>query len=346
MNSNGNDQIDPNITVGSVTETVFRLRKGYRNLGIVCLLFFVAIGVASAWGIWSEAPPNRRVHALYAVVFFLCYWGFCAGLSLWVLVGYYRESLEFRDGHVIQQGVIGRKEIYLADVADVHWTVIRSGRITLRTVTEKLRIYLDNFEPIERLWLIRHIENGLPKSVQRDWDLFCYKIAIPLRERDIQANRPPGPDEVTLTRRRLDWYFVPFTILCGVMGFVFSWEFQQPRLLAAPLMPAFLWILLRFTIPRQGLVSKRIGSEPGQTRFLLFYLWWTGIAIVGFLLFALFEPRQPLALALVLVGVVLWFGGIILRAFRFDRERKQRDREAAKVAVQQWNDGERNHDEA
>ncbi len=341
MNDISNYQIDPDATADSGAETVFRLRKGYRNLGIVCLLFFVFTGVASAWGIWSEVPPNRRVHALYLLIFSLSVWGFMAGLSLWVLVAYYRESLTIRDGHVIQQGVIGKKEIDLADITDVHWIVIKRGKITLRTVMEKLKIYLDNFEPTERLWLIRRVRTGLPETIQRDWDLFCYKIAIPLRDRGVLANRPPGPDEVTLTRRRWDWYFFPFTVLCAAIGIVYCRQLPQPRILAVPLIAALLWIVLRFNTPRQGFVLKRIGAEPGQTRFLLFCLWWFGIAIAGFVLLELCKLPMPQALTLQIIGSIAWFGGFLFRAHRFDRQRQQRDREAAKVAVQQWNEGER-----
>jgi len=111
--------------------------------------------------------------------------------------------------------------------------------------------------------------------------------------------------------------------------------------LAVPLIAALLWIVLRFNTPRQGFVLKRIGAEPGQTRFLLFCLWWFGIAIAGFVLLELCKLPMPQALTLQIIGSIAWFGGFLFRAHRFDRQRQQRDREAAKVAVQQWNEGER-----
>lgn len=334
-------QIVPDATASSESEEVFRLRKRYRNIGVVCLLFFVLVGTASAYGFWSEVPPNRRIYAIYFVVLLLSFWGFWAGLSLWVLLAYWRESLKIRNGQMIQQGVIGKKRIGLADITNVRWSIGKSGRITLRTLTEKLRIYLDNFESTERLWLIRFLRNSLPEAVQQDWELFCYKIAIPLREHGVQGNRPPGPDEVLFTRSRLDWYFIPAILLSAVIGSVYYWKLQQPRMLVAPLMPALPWVILRFGTPRQGLVSKRISAEPGQTRFLLFLLWWLGIAIAGFLLLRLWNPPMPHALVLGIIGSILWFGGLLFRVHPVARERRQRDREAAKVAIQQWNEGER-----
>ena len=67
-----------------------------------------------------------------------------------------------------------------------------------------------------------------------------------------------------ITRRRWDCYFVPAILLSVVIGAVACWKFQQPRMLAAPLMPALLWILLRAMTPRQGLVSKRWFAGDGK----------------------------------------------------------------------------------
>jgi len=214
MATNSN-QIDPSTMPPNEAGTVFRLRKGYRNIGLVCLPFFVLAGVASAYGIWSEVPPHRPVNAICFVICSMCVWAFMAGLSLWVLLAYWRERLKITGGQVIHHGVIGKKEIDLADVTDVRWGIVKTGRITLRTLTEKLKIDLDNFEATDRLRLIRFVRDRLPDTVQQEWDMFCYKIAIPLRDRYIRGNRPPGPDEVSLTRRRWDWYFIP-TILALV----------------------------------------------------------------------------------------------------------------------------------
>ena len=97
--------------------------------------------------------------------------------------------------------------------------------------------------------------------VQEDWALFCSKIALPLRDWDTLAHGDPEPDSVRITRRRWNWYFVPAILLSVVIGAVADWTFQQPRMLIAPLMPIFLWILLRIGTPRQGLVVKRMTAR-------------------------------------------------------------------------------------
>ena len=335
MTESSKDQIASRVSANDGAETVFRIRKGYRNIGLVCLTFFVLVGVGSAYGMWIDAPHNRRV---YLVVFVSLFWGFWSILSVWILLACWFERLTIQDGNVVQQGVIGKKTIDLPDVTEARWRPAKSGRITLRSLAEQMTLHLDNFEPHERLWLIRYFRNALPDTIQHGWDLFCYKVAMPLREHDAPTNRTPDPDEVKLTRRRWDWYFVPFTVLAAIFGIVTFWKFQQPRLLAAPLLPASLWILLRFLTPKRGLVAKRISAEPDLKRLLVFELWWLGVAIVGFVVFRLLKLPMPLGAVVATIAVIVWFGGLLWKVRQLDRVRQGRDREAADIAVQRWND--------
>jgi hypothetical protein len=145
---------------------------------------------------------------------------------------------------------------------------------------------------------------------------------------------------VVLTRRRWDWYLVPVILLSAIYGAVAWWRFQQPRMLAAPLIPAFLWLFLRFSTPRRGLAANRINSVPGQVSFLIFCLWWLCVAIVGLVVFKLWRPPMPHAAILGTVAIFLWFVVLLWRAHQSDRERQKRDQANAAVAVQQWDGSE------
>jgi len=319
---------------------VFRVRKHYRNVGIVGLLFFSAVGIASVWAIWGLGPPDRRAFAVWFASFPALFWGCFSGLSLWILLAYWRENLELADGQVVTQGVIRRRQLLLNSVTDARWKHMKSGAIRLRTMTERLTIYFDNFEPTERLWLIYVLRSLLPATAQRNWELFCLRIAIPLRDRDAPGNRLPGPDEVTLSRSRWNCYFIPAILLSAVIGSVAYWKYGQPRVLVAPLMPTLLWLLLRYGTPRQGLVVKRMGTAPGESRFLFFLVWWFCLAVVGMLLYQFFKPPIPYAAAIAVTGGIIWFGGLLLRATQFDRQRQQGELEGARIATQQWDEGE------
>lgn len=322
-----------------VPRTVFRHQKGHRTIWIVCLLFCLLVGVGSAYGTWIGEPHDQRV---YGVVFSSLLWSTMAGLSVLPLLACWRETLTVENGKAIQQGVIGRREIDLRDVCDARWRPASNGRITLRSLKEELTIHLEDFEPNERLWLIRYCRNALPDSVQQEWDLFCYRIAIPLRKHDSKGSRSPGPGEVKLTRRRWDWFLLPLVAFTAVYGVVACWKLQQPRMLIAPLPAVMLWLILRFSTPKQGIVSERISSQPEQKRFLIFVVWWLGVLIVGLVVFKLVNLPMPHSVVLGTIATVFFLGGLVWQARRCDRERQKRDREAAKVATQQWDDGERN----
>jgi hypothetical protein len=133
---------------------------------------------------------------------------------------------------------------------------------------------------------------------------------------------------------------VPFILLAAVIGLAAFWKFQQPRMLVAPLMPAFLWLMLRAVTPREGLVAKRMTSEPGMTGFLVFEICWLGVALAGFVVFRIWNPPMPVAPIVVGVGLVVWFGVLFWRACQLDRRRRERDEANATVAVGKWDEGE------
>jgi hypothetical protein len=321
-------------------ERVLHPKKSYRNTGVVCLIFFLLVGVISTCGVFVIAHPERRTIALCMAVFFAVFWGFWVCLSCWILLAYWREQLEVGNGQVVKRGVIGRKQIDLESIAVARWRVFpRGGSIVVQTLTEKLTIHFDNFEQHERLWLIQLFHNELPDAVQENWALFCGRIALPLRDQNYQDNERHDPDTVVLTRRRWDWYLVPVILLSAIYGAVAWWQFQQPRMLMAPLIPAFLWLFLRFGTPRKGLASKRIGAVPGQAGFLLFLLLWFGVAIVGLVVFKIWQPPMPHA-AILATAILLWFGVLFWRAHQADRARRRWEETNAPVAAQRWDDGE------
>ncbi len=319
----------------------FHLRKSYRNEGVVCLVFFLLIGVVSSGAWLMIAPPGRRMIALCPAVFFALFWGFWVCLSCWILLAYRLGQLRVGNRQVIQKGVIGRKEIDLASIAVVRWRIFQTGgSISLRTLTKRLTIHLDKFERDERLWLIRYFHNKLPEAVEENWSLFCSKVAISLRDQVVQHNGCHDPGKVVLTRRRWDWYLVPVILLSAIYGVVACWQFQHPRMLMAPLMPTLFWLYLRCSTPRKGLAGKRISAVPGQASFLIFCLWWGAVAVAGLVVFTIWRPPMPHAAILGSIAMAFWVAVFLWRGHQLDGERVKRDQANAIVAVQQWDEGE------
>jgi hypothetical protein len=328
------NQINSVTSASDEGQTAVHFGRRYRDLGIFCLVIFVLAGIGSAYVTWIEAVPELRI---YGVVLVSLFWGTLSCFPLWTLLSYWLGSLTIRDGTVAQQGVISRNEVDLRDVGQGHWRLDNS--IKLRTPTARLTIDFNSLEPSERLSLIRHFRSELPEDVQRGWDLFCSKIALPLRDHN-SGNRHAGPDEVHLTRRRWDWWFIPAILVFAVCGIVIYWLFQQPRMLAIPLLPALMWLFLRFGTPKDGFISKRISAHPELKQLLVLEARWGGVALAGFVVFKVANPPHPEGTIMAIIAVVLGFGGFFLQIRPLDRQMGQRNREAAKAATEEWDMGE------
>ncbi|QDT43708.1 hypothetical protein Pan241w_38100 [Gimesia alba] len=311
----------------------FRPRKHYRNQGIGFLLFFVTVGIASVYAMWVDTPPDRR---MYLMVFVGLFWSFWAGGSLWMLLAYKYESLTIREETVIQQGVLFSKELDLSRIKQVRWKLIQGGGITLLSLTDKMKIYLDNFEREERLWLIHYFQHRLSESVQEGWELFCHRIAVPLQEYNPDVVQTPAPDEVLLTRKRWDWYLIPTILIFTVGATLATWKFQLPNLLVGPVIPLVLWLMLRYSTPKRGMVSKRISSQTYLKSMLIFEAWWLSVGLIGYGLFQLIVLPAPWNLVAGYSLAGAWFLGLLWKAHRVDCLKNKQDQTDVKLSLQKW----------
>lgn len=190
---------------------VFHLRKYYRNLAIGCLLFFAGM-MAMSIGAFVRDGETLAAVVLGGL------WGFFVGLSVWTLLAYYRESLRIQDRTVTHKGIFRTKSIRLPQIVDLRWRVPRA--IVLRSGDAKISVELHNFEPAEQRRLIHLLRRSVPRSVQRDWDRFCYKAAIPLVQRC--GERPLGEGAVLLTRH----HFLVGLAIWGAAGIAGIYAFD------------------------------------------------------------------------------------------------------------------------
>lgn len=316
-------------------------RKGYRAAAILFLLLFVAVGVASSGLAWVEAPKDRR---LLAAMMFSTFWGAWASVAAWMLLVSYRAHLHVWGDHLVWQGAIFLKEIGLHDVTAARWNSMHKGSLRLFAPNVRLTIDFDLFEPEERIWLIQFFRSRLPESVQCEWGRFCRAVALPLREPEPSAPRQLPADRILVTRRRWDWYFIPFTLVCALIGFVLFPALQQPRMLAAPLVPILLWLWLRFTTPKDGRAETRIERVPEAMRFLLGLFLWAVLGIAGVFLFDSLDLPKPQADIAGPVALFGWMGLLLGVAFWRARlaELELRKQELVKIekATRRWSEME------
>lgn len=321
-------------------ERTLGLRKALRTTAIVGLCFCPTMGVGSVWGILMDPPANGGMPTICLVVLIGVVWGGMSCLSIWLLLAYLRERLTITDDRIVQHGVTRTKAVSTDEIQILQWRAI-GRQVRLRTPTFRMTISLDNFEPQDRLWLVRHLQRIVPEDRQEGWGKFCYEVAVPLRKLETRHLEPPDPKCLILTRKRWAWYFIPTTLVFTVVGIVLSWKFQLHRSLIAPVAPLLLWAFMHFSTPREGMPTPRINAQPGGGRYLLFLLVWGLIGMAATLVLTALKPPAPQAIAGVVSGGGIWFGILFYQAVQFARRQNQRRDEGIAAALKEWVENER-----
>lgn len=301
---------------------VFRLQKSHRNLAIVGLFFFSGMMAMSVYLAATEG------NVLLGIVFG-GFWSFWIGLSVWLLLAYYRESLTIQDGTVVQRGVLHTKSMKLSELVDVQWKSVRA--VVLRSRSGKATIHLDNFTPEQRLEIIRWLHGATPLSIQRGWDRFCYVIAMPLLQR--LENYPIQGHG--LIRWHIDRIFILMIPLVIGTETAAAWYLRNlSYLFIVPVPFLLLWLVLRAGIPAKGTVMPE--RKRLDKRFLLELAIWGAVGIVGAMLFDSYRHDLPYPLLWVLVGVLLWFAVLLIRAYWAEQRMWHGEQNSIKCAVEEW----------
>lgn len=301
---------------------VFRLQKSYRNTAIVGLLFFVGMMAIPVYFAVSEG------NVLLGFVFG-GFWSFWIGLSAWMLLAYYVESLTIREGTILQRGVLVTTSMKLSELVDVQWR--RPGVVVLRSYSGKVRIHLDNFTPEQRKKIIRWLHASTPRSIQQGWDRFCYTVAIPLRQR---LEDYPLQGHI-LIRWHIDRIFIAAIPLIILVEAAVAWCLHSIAcIFIVPIPFLLIWLAVRAGIPTKGIaVSERRRLDK---RFLLGLAIWGAVGIGATILFETTEHRLPYPTWWGWAAVMLWFAGLLLHAHRAEQRMWHSERENIERAVEEW----------
>jgi hypothetical protein len=311
---------------------VLRLRKSYFALGIVGLVMLLAMAAFSYYAAITDVPADRRA---YFLILTLGVWGFMTCLDLWLLLACWREQLLVQDDRMIRQGVFSTKELSWSEIVEARWRVIPAGgSVVLKTATDKMKVEFSNFEREQSLFLIRHLWKVLPSFAHRDWPLFCYKIALPMsKSLAPQVERGPHENEVRITRRRWDWYFLPGILLAAAIG-VYLWQmFGLSRSLIGPLPLIALWLFVRWGTPKQGML---VPTSPEDRQLIA---WFSLTLLSAFPLMYIskqLEKQHPALGFVALLPLLAFFPVIIRMGVRKERRQKERALEATPAAVEEW----------
>jgi hypothetical protein len=288
--------------------------------------------VVSLWAM--QVDPKSKTVCEFSAIF----WGVVFSGSCYEFVRIHHESLEVVDGSIVRQSLFGVQRFELATATVARWKTRSGGILELSNDSEKIRIVLEWYGRDDKLWLIEFFRRALPAALQHDWDRFCHWVAMPLREREDPRGRPPAPDEVLVTRGARDRLFIPLIALSVEVGGGLAWLFQQNQFWFFPVAVIVGWLSLRFDVPPEGAVEKRLTMTIGGDTywFLVFMAAWSGVGFAGIVLFSCLGRRIPHPWLLSAIALAIWFAVLVVWVFYADRKTRELRRPAERYSAEKW----------
>ena len=203
----------------AIAQNGYRPRRYYLIVGIVGVVFFSAAAIISTYvAYWNIDGSFAR--PVLAAVIFGSFWSLFTLLSVWVVLAYYRECLTLDEGQITQQGIIRSKLMHIDDVTHIKWRRIpQGGSIVIRTLTDRLKIYFDNFTVEERRELISFLHGIIAPNIQEGWSQFeeCH---LKIQQQPIQKSR-----SAAVVCALLLFSFAGIFNYCWVAGLGSKWLF-------------------------------------------------------------------------------------------------------------------------
>jgi hypothetical protein len=312
--------------------------RWYRNfVSAYCLAF---CGLLS-FLLWLRLAAAGALGAQFLLAFTIGYALIVALLGIHLLFCW-RHQLQIDNVRTASRGLWGLSEICLTDVTDVAWQADGPGVVVLRTNFDKLKILFVRYPPDESLRIIQYLRGAVPKSTQRDWDRFCLRVALPLRN--------PGTDtqrlEVLFSRAQFDRLLASialaaFAYCAGqwwLVGLAGNWQET-----AVPLaLIGLFWISVRWLVPVRYMT--KIGWFPLAhfVNVLVDHCIWCSYFVVLIVLCVVFIFRAPRGLGLDLSIAVLVSAGAIkivrlwTKTWKQYREERELDLQYSETAIREW----------
>ena len=156
----------------SISQNGYRLRRYYLIVGIIGVIVSSAAAVGSAYAAFCNTD-GAFAHPIRAAIAYGSFWSVFTLLGVWILLAYSRECLLLDGAQITQHGVIRSKVIHFNDVMHIKWRRIpQGGSVVIRTLTDRLTIYFDNFTVEERQQLISYLHGKFSPDLQEGWSRF------------------------------------------------------------------------------------------------------------------------------------------------------------------------------
>jgi hypothetical protein len=305
-----------------------RVMPVYRNLSLIFLVFVNTIGLL---GLHSSMTDPRMAHPFFAALSYGIFTIVMGGMGWWLLLAYWKYRLIIQDDRITKVGIFTRKELRLGDVTEAHWRRPAGGGVLLVTPDVRMKIDFNEYTTEQRDALVRHFRAGLEPAIQQGWDLFAYKITT-----GEPKAYEPQPGDRWITRGRCDRVFFYLMIAGLLIGCLTSWLTGLWKHLFAPfplLVP--LWILLRFIIPKEGILDRPVtldrtpGNSAAMNRVFLATVIIMGVIFWADRRFGESKMRNGLMISAFLVFLAYMMTEVFIK----ERASRRRDMQAAAAAA-------------
>jgi hypothetical protein len=300
-----------------------------------CLVLCALLGFVQ----WLCLAAPGALGTLFLLAFSVGYAVAVGSLVVHVLFCW-RHRLQFENGRIISRGLFAVTEIRLTDVTDVKWLADGLGGVVLVTNFDKVTINFARYPPDASVRIIQFLREFFATSMQRDWDRFCLRVAIPLRN--------PGSEtrltQVVFSRAQFDRllsavFFSDLAFAVGywrIVGFPGDW-----MITALPLaLTGLFWGTARYLVPVKYVTKVRWFPIASSVDLLVDHLAW-GFRFLGLILLCcafLFGIPRGLEIAAAVVVIAGLFE-LVRRLIKYRTEYKQeRDHDLAhsEAAVREW----------
>lgn len=155
----------------------FRMRPYFRNVGLICTVFFAVVGLVSTLAAYFNVDGSFPRPKLAALVLGIFWFAFTL-LGVWLLLLYYKYRLLVNDSMLRQIGVLRDDQADLNLVDELKWRCFpQGGSIRISGIFGVLKIELGNFNTADRERLIAFFRQTITETRQLGWQKFNDQFA-------------------------------------------------------------------------------------------------------------------------------------------------------------------------
>lgn len=138
------------------------------------------------------------------------------------------------------------------------------------------------------------------------------------------------PGQVLLTRRRWDAYFLPPIVVVALLSVLAFWLSSNRAALKSSFPLIALWLLIRWTWPRDGAVDRTLAATPGMIPLLKWGVTCVILGAIGTVALGYFVPTprngQPWSWEKAIVWItfmIVWTAVLMLGCWWLERRSKR-----------------------